>query len=248
MNLQEANSIGNIDKIYAQINKARTTINKAQNALLDVADELTDIILSANQIGGRVSVLIPSHLSPHIAAITRMADTDLQNILEGQGQSSLTALKNLLDVIPYRELKAQDTSDVRNQISLRPNFANGPQSAITEGYKNVEDFYKSVLMEQARNSYDDSSLNFDKLKESKVFGEVKDPNLVYTLMGSGIDKGIMQEQIRERINSDQHEATVLKENTSSNGVLDFKNIVPMGDTPGMTLDFSSEGPAFNAVN
>lgn len=235
--LNEAGNTGNIDKLYDSIEKIISTVNKAQNALLDVADELTDLILSANQIGGKVAQIVPSHLKPHIAQITKMAETDLQEMMEGAGPSSLKNLKELIGNIPYRDLKPQNTTDVRAQISLQPNLAAGPQSAIQE---NLEDYYQKTLKEQAENyKYSDTMLSFDKLKESEIFGMKYEEDMMSKVnmrLAKPIDTKVLREKIRTRVDNDIFEET---EELQENRKLDFSNLRAFGGSDGMNLSFDT---------
>jgi hypothetical protein len=237
--INEAAGVGNIDKLYSEIDKVKSTISKAQNALLDVADQLTDLILSANQIGGKVSQIVPSHLKPHISAITKMAETDLQEIAEGQSPSSLSNLKDVIGNIPYRDLKAQETSDVRSQISMQPNLAAGPQSAIQES--SLEEFYQNHLKEQAQNyEYNDTVFQFDKLKETDIFGMQYEEDMMSSLnmkMAKPIDVKQVRQRVRERVDQDVFEE--LGEELQENTKLDFNNLRAFGGADGMPMSFGA---------
>jgi len=245
--LTEAGNTGNIDKLYDSIEKIISTVNKAQNALLDVADELTELILSANQIGGRVAQIVPSHLKPHIAQITKMAETDLQEMMEGGSPSSLKNLKELIGNIPYRDLKPQNTTDVRAQISLQPNLAAGPQSAIQES--NLEEYYQNTLKEQAQNyKYNDTILSFDKLKESDIFGMKYEEDMMSKVnmrLAKPIDTKVLREKVRTRIDQDIFEDT---EELQENSRLDFNNLRAFGGSDGMNISFGALREGLNMVD
>ncbi|MDR3063730.1 MAG: hypothetical protein LBU40_06295, partial [Methanobrevibacter sp.] len=234
--------------LYSQIDKITSTVSKAQNALLDVADELTDLILQANAIGGKVAQLVPSHLKPHIAAITKMADKDLQEINDGQGPSSLSNLKTLLGNIPYRDIRPQDTTDVRSQISMQPNLTAGPQSQISES--SLEEFYKNTLKEQAENyQYNDTILSFDKLKESEIFGMKYEEDMLEKTkmrMSEPIDTKTLREKIRTRVDQDIFEDT--GEELQENQRLDFNNIRAFGGSDGMPMSFGALREGINMVD
>jgi hypothetical protein len=239
-------AVGNIDKLYSQIDKAVSSVSKAQNTLLDVADELTDLLLSANQIGGKVAQIIPSHLKPQIAAVTKMAETDLQSMIEGDGASSLKNLKDLLGNIPYRDLKPQDTTDVRSQISLQPNLAAGPQTAIHE---NLEEFYQESLREQAEKyEYPESVLNFDKLKESDIFGMKYEEDMLERAkmkLAKPIDTKVLREKIRTRVDEDIFED---QEELEEQGPLDFNNLRAFGGSDGIPISFGALREGINMVD
>jgi hypothetical protein len=245
-NIKEA-AVGNIDKLYQEIDKVASSVSKAQNALLDVADELTDLLLAATQIGGKVAQIVPAHLKPHIASITKMAETDLQEMSDGQGPSSLRNLKDLIGNIPYRELKPQDTTDVRSQISLQPNLSAGPQSAIKE--QNLEEFYQNSLKEQAENyQYGDTILNFNKLLESDIFGVQYEEDMMERTkmkLAKPIDSKVIREKIRTRVDQDMFEDI---DELQENQPLDFNSLRAFGGRDGMNLSFGALKEGINMVD
>jgi len=242
-------AVGNIDKLYSEIDKIVSTVHKAQNSLLDVADELTDLVLSANQIGGKIAQIVPSHLMPHISLITKMAEKDLTDIAEGQTPSSLKNLKDLIGNIPYRDLKPQDTTDVRSKISMAPNLNAGPQSAIKE--ETLEEFYKNALKEQVENyKYNETVLDFDKLKESEIFGAQYDEDLMERVsmkLAKPIDTKVLREKIRTRVDQDIFEDN--GEELNEDTPLDFNHLPRgVGDAQGMPMSFGALREGLNMVD
>jgi hypothetical protein len=237
---------GSIDKLYDSIDKVKSTAAKAQNAILDVADELTELLIAANSVGGKVAQIVPSHLKTHIASLTKMAETDIKDIIDGTGPSSLKNLKDLLGAIPYRDLKPQDTTDVRSQISLQPNLAAGPQSAIHES---LEDFYQSVLKEQAQTyEYPESVLDFNKLKETDIFGMPFERDMLESVnmkIAKPIDTKVLREKVRTRVDQDIFE-DIGEELEEQKGKFKFENVRAFGGSDGMPMSFGAlqEGISF----
>lgn len=245
-NLQEATSVGNIDRLYSEIDKVKSSIVKAQNSLLDVADELTNLILFSSQIGGKVSQIVPAYLKPHIAMISKLAQTDLQEISEGQSQSSLTSLKDLLGSIPYRDLKPQDTSDVRNQISLQPNLANGPQTAIKENLS-VEEFYANATQEFSKLKENESFLNFSNLKESEEIGSQYDDSYAKFFEKQEIVPAQIRQRLREKVDSEVFEQKSYN-SLQERGPLDFSTLKAFGGSDGMPVTFGALNDSINMVD
>lgn len=244
-NLQEA-SVGNIDRLYGEIDKVKTSIVKAQNSLLDVADELTNLILFSNQIGGKVSQIVPSYLKPHIALMTKLAQTDLQEISEGQTQSSLSNLKELLGSIPYRDLKPQDTQDVRNSISLQPNLANGPQTAIKENLS-VEEFYANATQEFSKLKENDNCFSFENLKREENIGSDYDDNYSKFFEKQEIVPAQIRQRLREKVDSEVFEQKSYN-SLQEQGPLDFSNLKAFGGSDGMPVTFGALNDSINMVD
>lgn len=144
-----------VDVIYSSFDKCKSQIDKAINAVLDVADSLEDILVDATAVGGKIEEIVPSHIEALITKLTNIAEQDLQNMKEG-GQTSIEGLKDLIGSIPYRDLKPETKEEKIAKISMRPNLAGGP---------------KSAALQQTNESVEDSNvLNFESLKESQYIG------------------------------------------------------------------------------
>ena len=130
--LQEATT-GNVDKLYLLLDKTKGIVDKAANALMDIADSLDDILVESSNIGGKIEEIVPSHIQVLISKITNMADVELGEISEN-GQSSLEGLKQLIGSIPYRDLKPETKEERvakisgRPDVSTTPDLSNGPKS------------------------------------------------------------------------------------------------------------------------
>lgn len=145
-----------VDAIYSSFDKCKSQIDKAINAVLDVADSLEDILVDATAVGGKIEEIVPSHIEALITKLTNIAEQDLQSMKEG-GQTSIEGLKDLIGSIPYRDLKPETKEEKIAKISMRPNLAGGPKSA--------------ALQQQTNESVEDSNvLNFELLKESQYIG------------------------------------------------------------------------------
>jgi hypothetical protein len=200
-NIREAGG-SSIDKVDTQLSKALSAVQKAQSAILDAADAFDDVMVEAIACGGKVAEIVPAHIKMHIANLTKVADTDLGGIVEG-GQSSVTALKDLIGNIPYKDLRQPSSEDRRAQIAAQPNISQGPQSAISEDLT-LEEFYRSKLNEDVNAmEYRGSALSFNNLREAGIFGSKLDGDMMGSLkMSPGvIEKVPLQnrQRIRERM-------------------------------------------------
>lgn len=156
-----------VDAIYTSFDKCKSQLDKAINAVLDVADSLEDILVDATAVGGKIEEIIPSHIESLISKLTSIAENELQTMKEGD-QSSIESLKDLIGSIPYRDLKPETKEEKIAKISMRPNLSNGPQSAALKREP-----------AQQNESVDKASrvLNFESLREADGLGE--DPNAGY---------------------------------------------------------------------
>jgi hypothetical protein len=233
-----------VDKVDQQLNKAISAIQKAQSAVLDAADAMDAVMVDAVACGGKVAELVPSHLKMHIAKLTDIADTQLGGISEGDNQSSLNKLKDLIGNIPYRDLRQPSAEDRRAQMATQPNLTAGPQSQI-KAQESLEEFYRDVLKEDARNyQYEDKVFSFNVLKESGMFGEVLDSDVMNQFQKkpgeviAKVDRSKLQEKMRVSAEDAMFEDKDLDELQES-GPLNFNNISAFGGSDGMPLKFDS---------
>jgi len=222
---------GNIDKLYSLFDKAKSSVTKAQNAILDIADVMDEILVESTAIGGKVNEIIPSHAKMHIANLTQLAEKTLGEIAEGEGQSSIKKLKELIENIPYRDLKPQSTEVRRQQISTQPNLTAGPQSQIAES---LEDYYRDNV------GYSDNNFSFTKLTESKVYGQKLEEDMMAQMNMKQAAPVQQARQIREKVrtavNDDFFED---QEQLQESGPLDFSKIRAFGGADGMPLRFDT---------
>jgi len=113
---------------------------------------------------------IPGKIKPHIAKLDQIAGSELEGIISS-GNDSLDKIKEIIENVPYRELKPQTVDDQRKAISAQTNLSAGPQSQISESMS-VED----LLRKDVDDSYSDSAFSFRKMTESEVFGFQLDPD------------------------------------------------------------------------
>lgn len=215
---------GNIDKLDTLITKAKSSIEKAQSACLDAADDMDAIMIEAVAIGGKIAQIIPSHVKTHIAKLTQIADQELGGISDSESQSSLNKLQDFIGNIPYNEIRPKSASERRDQISMQPNLSAGPQSQISENMS-LEEAYKTILMQETEEVYDDQSLNFNALKESQIFGQTLDAESINSIVRSS-EKIIvpkMRESLRNQVaaNDDSFEE---QEELQESGPLDFSKL------------------------
>ena len=238
---------GNVDKLYAQLDKADSAIQKAQAAVLDAADAMDAILVEAVTIGGSLAQTIPSHIKMHIAKLTEIADKQLGEISNGNSQSSINKLKELVENTPYRELKTVTPQARRDQIAGQPNVAapdlsGGTQSQISES---LEQYYESL---GEKGYYQDKSFSFERLGESDIYGQKLEEDMMYQL---GMRKAApiqesrkIQERIRASVNDEFFED---QEELQESGPLDFSKIRAFGGADGMPVSFSNLSDGYNVV-
>lgn len=239
--LREAGaSSGNVDKLYSLIDKAITAVQKAQSAVLDAADAMDPILLEATAIGGKIATIVPSHIKMHMSNLANLADQNLGQIANSEsGQSSLNKLKDLIGSIPYRDIRPQTPEERRQGVALQPNLAAGPQSQIAEEME-LEEFYRNTLNEQAKNAYDDKVFSFDKLKESQVFGQQFESDMMESL-NMKMAAPISVKQVRETTRAAAEEAMFedVDLDQLQEGKLDFSKMKAFAGSDGMPLKFDS---------
>lgn len=154
---------GNVDKLYATLDKAKSMVEKAVNAVLDAAEVMDDVLVEATAIGGKVADIIPGHVESIMATLTDVAEHKLQALVEGNGQSSLESLKDLVGSIPYRDLRPETKEEKIGRITMRPDLSNGPRSAVLGGGEPQQP--------AMHESVESNVLSFEALRESEEFGQ-----------------------------------------------------------------------------
>lgn len=173
---------GNVDKLYASFDKARSTIEKAVNAVLDIADVMEDILVEATAIGGKIEEIVPSHIESIIANVTQLAENQLQSLIDGNSQSSIESLKDMVGSIPYRDLKPETKEEKIAKISMRPNLSQGPRSSVLGGGNGQG---------QVQESTEPQMLSMESLREADGIGinpDVADPN-DFSALNAGLTGG-----------------------------------------------------------
>ena len=172
---------GNVDKLYASFDKARSTIEKAVNAVLDIADVMEDILVEATAIGGKIEEIVPSHIESIIANVTQLAENQLQSLIDGNSQSSIESLKDMVGSIPYRDLKPETKEEKIAKISMRPNLSQGPRSSVL-GQNGGNQVQESTMPQM---------LSMESLREADGIGinpDVADPN-DFSALNAGLTGG-----------------------------------------------------------
>jgi hypothetical protein len=214
---------GNVDRL-------RTMIQKAQEQLLDAADTLDAAMVEASGVGGKIAQIIPPHVQAQIDKIT--------SIIDGEDQSALTTLDELILNMPYRDLAPQSPSDRRAasnaRINVQPNTAAGPQTAVKESILN------SYRREER--DYEGNGLSWNKLNESSQFSH--DSNDEFGLSAfteKPINTFQARQRIRETIESDDNEdLDHLEESMDGRGHFDWKAMgSAIGSIDARSMDFSS---------
>lgn len=124
------------DKLQADITKAQTELERAMDAVTKAASVMYDIIVDATAIGGKVKEVVPSHVEQNISKLTDIVKNQMAGILDGDSQSSLKALDELVGNMPSREFRQKSNEEEIEEISLKPNLANGPQSSVLNNNNN----------------------------------------------------------------------------------------------------------------
>lgn len=232
--LQEATT-GNVDKLYLLLDKTKGIVDKAANALMDVADALDDILVESSNIGGKIEEIVPGHVQTLISKITNMADVELGEISES-GQSSLESLKQLIGSIPYRELKPETKEERvakmagRPDVSTTPDLSNGPRSQAIQ--------HESLFANPEKESLDrlDEALGEYQTTPVDINGISRDVRKLQefspAISQSPIDTSAMISRDDLIVNDNAFEEDVERdENGDPIGVLDFSSIsIPKGDS------------------
>lgn len=247
--LQEATT-GNVDKLYLLLDKTKGVVDKAANALMDVADALDDILVESSNIGGKIEEIVPSHVQTLISKITNMADVELGEISEN-GQSSLESLKQLIGSIPYRDLKPETKEERvakmagRPDVSTTPDLSNGPRSQAIQHESMFRDPDKESLsrLDEALGDYETTPATIDGIdrgvKKLKEFSPAIDSSPI------DVSNMISRDELIANDNSFE-DTTEYDENGDPIGELDFESInIPRGDS--MSFDACGE-MNLNAVN
>ncbi len=124
------------DKLQADITKAQTELERAMDAVTKAASVMYDIIVDATAIGGKVKEVVPSHVEQNISKLTDIVKNQMAGMLDGDSQSSLKALDELVGNMPSREFRQKSNEEEIEEISLKPNLANGPQSSVLNNNNN----------------------------------------------------------------------------------------------------------------
>ena len=263
--LNEAGPKGSIDAVDSQLTKAMASVQKAQDAVLDAADELDAVMVNSVAVGGKIAQIIPSHIKVHIAKLTDIADKQLGSILAREDNeeqdlrlrenvSTLGELQNFLDSIPYGDIKPETPKERRDKISLSPNLSDGPQSQVAdksppppkaEEALSLEDYYRSSLKEDAHQAYSDNSFSFNKLRESEIFGHKYETDMMDAVnikMAAPLQVKQVREQLRaaadEVMFEDVDEADRSKEKLKEGSILSGM-LRAFGGNDGMPLKFDS---------
>lgn len=247
--LQEATT-GNVDKLYLLLDKTKGVVDKAANALMDVADALDDILVESSNIGGKIEEIVPSHVQTLISKITNMADVELGEISEN-GQSSLESLKQLIGSIPYRDLKPETKEERvakmagRPDISTTPDLSNGPRSQAIQHESMFRDPDKESLnrLDEALGDYETTPATIDGI--DRVVKKLKEFSPAIDSSPIDVSNMISRDELIANDNSFE-DTTEYDENGDPIGELDFESInIPRGDS--MSFDACGE-MNLNAVN
>ena len=213
----------------SNIDKLRTLIQKACDQLLTAADTMDSIIVEATGIGGKVSQIIPPHVQFQIDKITAIVD--------GDNQSALLKLDELIINMPYKDIAPQQPSDRRearkSNVDLTPNTSEGPQSTMKES---VLSLYKKEPR------YGAKGLRWDSLNESDDFRRSGDDMGLSRWTDSPLDRKMIRQKIRETIEDDDMEGLEdhLQESMDGKGHFDWRSMKSLsGSLDSNNISFSS---------
>ena len=144
-----------VDKLTADISKAKASLESAMDAVTKAASVMYDIVVDATAIGGKVKEMVPSHIEKSISQLTDIVKNQMAAILDGNDQSSLKSIDDLVGSMPNRDLRPMSNEEEVEKISMKPNLANGPQSSVLNGGNN-----------NLEESYEEAQLDMRTLRES----------------------------------------------------------------------------------
>lgn len=163
-----------VDKLTADISKAKTSLESAMDAVTKAASVMYDIVVDATAIGGKVKEMVPSHIEKSISQLTDIVKNQMAAILDGNDQSSLKSIDDLVGSMPNRDLRPMSNEEEVEKISMKPNLANGPQSSVLNGggNNNLEESYEEAQLDMSTlreslggDGYDDIQVDDDPFAE-----------------------------------------------------------------------------------
>jgi len=163
-----------VDKLTADISKAKDSLESAMDAVTKAASVMYDIVVDATAIGGKVKEMVPSHIEKSISQLTDIVKNQMAAILDGNDQSSLKSIDDLVGSMPNRDLRPMSNEEEVEKISMKPNLANGPQSSVLNGggNNNLEESYEEAQLDMSTlreslggDGYDDIQVDDDPFAE-----------------------------------------------------------------------------------
>lgn len=163
-----------VDKLTADISKAKASLESAMDAVTKAASVMYDIVVDATAIGGKVKEMVPSHIEKSISQLTDIVKNQMAAILDGNDQSSLKSIDDLVGSMPNRDLRPMSNEEEVEKISMKPNLANGPQSSVLNGggNNNLEESYEEAQLDMRTlreslggDGYDDIQVDDDPFAE-----------------------------------------------------------------------------------
>jgi hypothetical protein len=258
---------GNIDALTKQLKtaqqeviKAEKAIQDAATALLDITDTLTEAVSESVLIGGRISQVVPSHLKVQISNLTQQANTlieqnvsKIKELSSGSEQSSLSNLIELIDNMPYRDIKPKDVqtkrAEIASGVNLNPDTSQGPQSQQLSEDMSLEEYYGNMRL---RETVDEINITnprnfFSSLRETGVFGQTLDPEMMsFTQRTPAVVQQVRKSnaKLQETINNDEFE----DKGEQLQEAFDFKNFKSPGiGSFGSALNFGTIGSGTHTV-
>jgi hypothetical protein len=164
-------------------------------------------------------------------------------LAEGDDQSALLKLDELILNMPYRDLAPTSSNDkiqarkTASGVNLTPNTAGGPQSAAARG-KSLQEAYSEYLPDDR--PYSGKGLQWEALQESADFAPAHDDFGLDEWTAKPIDTFGHRKKIQEMIENDDFEdaGEHLAESMDGRGHFDWKSMgSPLGSIG--NTDFTS---------
>jgi hypothetical protein len=219
---------GNVDKLLSSIDKACDVLGNAAELLENAAAE-------ANNIGGKISQIVPKHLEAQIDKIISIA--------EGADASSLLKLKELIENMPLRDTLATTPADSiaarKAQINLTPNTSAGAQSAAAARAHSLQEAYS--IYESDDSPRKGNGFHWESLKESELYADAGHDDFgLGNFTDAPIDTFGHRQKMKEMIENDDYEemSEHLIESMDGKGHFDWKSMnSPIGSIG--NTDFTS---------
>src|SRR5574344_978974 len=259
------------------VNKIISPLNDAKKDVTTLINDLTDISQNALYAGGDIGRVISSNLQKTIE--------ELNTIANGQNQSSLAGLINYMKTVPLGQIIPQDLQSeiastdagipktteagVGGTISVQPNLAVGPQSAIaakesTQNFGLLSQYFKekvnitgnqdSEMQTLTERNAENGGLDFSHLFDNTEIGhdiakedlQFKSPAKVVSFSENDemFDNNIISGEVTGRYAGMQNmnESSQQEKNESTSSVADWRNVFDSSISSNDFDEMTSQAP------
>jgi len=225
-----------VDTAISSLKKAKDAVQKAQSTLITLVKDTAALVSSVG--GCRTEVVQREHVN--IQACVQPFDSAQQNLgaILNELNSKIEIIKKVKTasgLVPRGEMREPTAEETADQITAKVQ--------ITES--SLDEYFRSLLLTEADNSYDENVLSFDALRESQVFGHKYETDI---MEGIGMKQAVIQPatKIREKlrvaandimfedVDDSDRSGEKLQEGAFFNGQLKA-----FGGSDGMPLNFST---------